>query len=146
MAYFSASMPAPQPNQDDAAFWQACSERRLCFQACAACGAVRHPPLPVCPRCQSMETAWRETAGQGNIYTYTIIHHASHDAVKGKLPYVVAVVEFADVPGVRLVTNITGIEPSHVLIGMPVAMWWDEIGGGMSLPRFRPVTKSKAGS
>jgi uncharacterized OB-fold protein len=140
MAYFSDAMPAPHPNFDDRDFWNACAEKRLQFQACAECGAARHPPTPVCPHCRSFKVAWRQTAGRAEVYTHTTIHHASHEAVKPNLPYVVGVVTFPDVPGVRLVTNVTGVDPKQVHIGMPVQLWWDAIGDGMQIPRFKPAS------
>lgn len=139
MAFFPAGMPAPQPNFDDRAFWESCDAQRLRFQCCASCGTARHPPAPVCPRCRSFDTGWKETSGCGTVYSYTVIHHASHEAVKPNLPYVVAVMTFADVPGVRLVSNVTGMPPKDVRIGMPVELWWDDVGDGHFLPRFRPA-------
>ena len=73
------------------------------------------------------------------VYTYTVIHYAAHPAVKGRLPYVAAVVTFPGLDGVRLVTNVTDCEPSRVKIGMPLRLWWDDIGDGMYLPRFAPT-------
>ena len=139
MAYFSDAMPAPHPNFDDRDFWKSCSEQRLSFQACADCGAARHPPTPVCPHCRSFQVAWKQATGRAEVFTHTTIHHASHEAVKPNLPYVVAVVTFPDVPGVRLVTNITGTNPKDVRIGMPVQLWWDAIGEGVHIPRFKPA-------
>lgn len=142
MAYFSEAMPAPHPNFDDRDFWAACAEKRLQFQACAECSTARHPPTPVCPHCRSFKVTWKLTAGRAEVYTHTTVHHASHEAVKPSLPYVVAVVTFPDVPGVRLVTNVTDIDPKEVRIGMALALWWDVIGDGMHIPRFKPASSS----
>jgi len=43
---------------------------------------------------------------------------------------------------VRLVTNITDVPPSEIKIGAEVALWWDDIGEGMWLPRFRPAAST----
>lgn len=139
MAFFSSDMPAPQPNWDDRPFWEACNARQLRFQHCKSCNQARHPPSPVCPRCRSLHAHWPQSSGLGTVYSYTVIHHASHEAVKTNLPYTVAVVTFDDVPGVRLVTNVTGIEPSKVRIGLRVKVWWDEIATGQFVPRCAPA-------
>lgn len=144
MAYFSDTMPAPHPNFDDRDYWAACADKRLQFQTCGECGQARHPPTPVCAHCHSFKVRWQQTAGRAEVYSHTTIHHASHEAVQANLPYVVAVVTFPDVPGVRLVTNITHIDPGQVRIGMAVRLWWDAIGGGMHIPRFNPDTSSSA--
>lgn len=138
MSFFPPDMPRPFPQFDDAGFWKHCALQQLRFQVCADCNTPRHPPTPVCPCCHSFNVDWKATQGHGTVYTYTIIHHASHEAVKPNLPYAVGVIEFADVPGVRLVSNITNIDPAQVRIGMPVHLWWDDIGEGMWIPRFSP--------
>jgi uncharacterized OB-fold protein len=141
MAYFPDTMPTPHPNFDDCEFWAACSEQQLQFQCCADCGMARHPPTPVCPKCRSFKVSWKQTAGRAEVCTYTVIHHASHEAVKPNLPYVVGVLTFPDVPGVRLVSNVTGIDPKQVRIGMPVQLWWDTLEGGQGIPRFKPASQ-----
>lgn len=82
--------------------------------------------------------------GAAVLYTYTVIHHASHEAVAGNLPYVVGVVTFPDLPNVRMVTNVTNINPSLVHIGMHLRLWWDDVGDGTWIPRFSPVDKLPA--
>lgn len=138
MAYFPDTMPRPVPTMDDAGFWASCRERRLRFQACAACGMPRHPPTPVCPACRSTKVAWVDAPDEAEIYTFTVIHHASHPAVRERLPYVGAVIVFPSLAGVRLVSNVTDCPPSAVRIGMKVALWWDDVGDGVLVPRFRP--------
>ncbi|MCC2658706.1 MAG: hypothetical protein K0Q76_3814 [Panacagrimonas sp.] len=138
MAWFSPDMPRPSPNMDDAGFWEGCAARRLRFQYCAQCATARHPPTPICPACRGTEVRWQEAPAQAEVYTYTVIHYAAHPAVNVRLPYVAAVVTFAGVDGVRLVSNITDCEASAVKIGMPVQLWWDDLGDGMFVPRFAP--------
>ena len=145
MAFFPDDMPRPVPTMDDAGFWAGCSEKVLRFEACADCGTLRHPPTPVCPVCRSTAVEWRDAPEEAEVYTYTVVHHASHPAVKSRLPYVGAVVIFPQMPGVRLVTNITDCDPSSISIGMPVRLWWDDIGGGMYVPRFRPTDAPTTG-
>lgn len=137
MAYFSETMPRPEPNMDDGKFWDSCAERCLRIQYCADCDQARHPPTPLCPKCQSAKVEWREVPDSGYIYTYTVVHYAAHPAVSQQLPYVVAAVTFDGCKGVRLVTNITDCDPESIQIGMRVKLWWDDIGNGLYLPRFR---------
>ncbi len=147
MALFAASMPVPRPDMDDAPFWEHARARRLCFQACAACGLPRHPPTPYCPRCHSGHISWVAAPSAARIYSFTVVRHAADPAVAGNLPYVVALVEFPDLPPVRLVTNLTDTDPARVAIGMPVMLWWDGLDPvdgqpAMNLPRFKPAAKA----
>lgn len=143
MAYFPDTMPKPVPTMDDAGFWASCRERRLRFQACAECGTPRHPPTPVCPVCRSLKITWIEAPADAEVFTYTVVHHASHPAVKERLPYVGAVIVFPALPGVRLVSNVTDCDPASVRIGLPVEVWWDDVGEGQTVPRFKPSTSAR---
>jgi hypothetical protein len=142
MAYFPESMPRPSPTMDDAGFWDSCRRQRLSFQACSDCEVPRHPPTPVCAHCHSLRSKWVPVSGRGEVYTFTVVHHASHPAVKDKLPYVGALITFDDLPGVRLVSNVTHCDPADVRIGMKLDLWWDDIGGDQHVPRFRPRRES----
>lgn len=144
MSYFPSEMPAPEPTMDDAEFWSGCADRKLRFQGCADCRRLRHPPTPICGGCHSTRVEWIEAPSQASIYSFTVVHHASHPAVSSRLPYVVAVLQFDGLPGVRFVTNVTDVDPAEVHIGMEVTVWWDQVASGDSptelvfIPRFRP--------
>lgn len=137
MTYFDDRDVAPAPNAEDAPFWASCAQRRLAFQQCRACGALTHPPLGVCPRCQSTDREWIEAPALARVYSFTWIHTAALDAVAGTLPYNVAVVEFPALPGVRLVTNIVDARRGQLAIGDRVELIWETLPGGDALPRFR---------
>ncbi|WP_258037927.1 MULTISPECIES: Zn-ribbon domain-containing OB-fold protein [unclassified Streptomyces] len=62
-------------------------------------------------------------------------HHPRHPAFTS--PYLVAVVELAE--GTRLVTNLTGVAPDDVTIGMPVVLDWLTAAHDPTLPVFRPA-------
>lgn len=139
MAYFPQDMPRPEPDWDDRDYWMHCAERHLRFQSCAACGVVRHPPRPMCATCNSTGVAWVDAPEEGIVYSYNVVHYVSHPAVAERVPYVGAIVEFPSIPDVRLVTNVTDVEPKQMTVGMAVRLWWDDIGEGMHIPRFRPA-------
>ncbi|HVN49836.1 MAG TPA: zinc ribbon domain-containing protein, partial [Acidimicrobiales bacterium] len=62
-----SARPAPATTRDTAFFWEALKERRLLIQRCAACGALRHPPRPMCPRCHSLDWDTVEASGHGTV-------------------------------------------------------------------------------
>lgn len=139
MALFPDIMPRVVPEMDDAQFWAHCRNRELRFQACGDCGTPRHPPTPICGACHSTAIAWPPAPSHAEVYSFTVVHYASHPAVSGQLPYVVGLIAFPDLPGVRLVSNITDCDPADVKVGMALTLWWDEPGDGQFLPRFRPA-------
>jgi uncharacterized OB-fold protein len=52
-----------------------------------------------------------------------------------KAPYSVVLVELEE--GVRLVSNVVGVRPDDIGIGMEVEVVFDDIGEGVTLPKFR---------
>ncbi|MFH1490761.1 MAG: Zn-ribbon domain-containing OB-fold protein [Pseudomonadota bacterium] len=127
--------PLPQPNADTEPFWDGCCEHVLRFQKCKGCGHIRWPASFLCPACHSRETAWIAAEGRGKIYSYVVYHRAYHPGFEGEVPYVVALVELEEGP--RMITNIIGCRPEEVRCGMPVEVAWEDIEGGISLPKFR---------
>ncbi len=144
MAMFPDTMPGVEPDFVDRAFWSHCNDKSLRFQACAECDTPRHPPTPVCPSCLSTHDKWVEAPQNASVYSYTVIHHSSHDAVKNSLPYVVATVEFEGLPEVRLVTNVMTANVDGVHIGMPVSLRWDSTAQSQQIPRFVPNVESES--
>jgi uncharacterized protein len=139
MGYFPAVFPTVSPTLDDREFWQFCAARSLRFQRCADCGRYRHPPGPNCPDCQSAKVEWGEAPTVGRIFSFTIVHHA-HPMARDVAPYNVALIEFAERDGVRLVSNVMDAAPGELAIGRKVELAWEQDSGGQWLPRFRLLT------
>lgn len=133
MAY---DKPLPQPSSDTEAFWDGCKQHQLKFQRCRTCGHIRWPPSIICPLCYSWDTEWIEASGKGKVYTFVVYHQAYHKAFEPDVPYVTAIVELVEGP--HLLTNIVGCGPDQVKCDMPVEVTWEDIGGGFSLPKFKP--------
>jgi uncharacterized OB-fold protein len=118
-------------------YWESARAGRLVTQRCRSCGRIWHPPLPACPHCHSTDIGWHEVCGNGTVYTYTVVRHATHAALADRIPYVVAIVELAEGP--RLVTGITGCAPDDVRVGMAVRACFREVAEGVTLPYFEPA-------
>lgn len=137
MPYLPTSVPGPKIDDVNAPFWEHCRAQRLTFQQCGGCAHLIHPPLPVCPRCQSVERQWREAPPAAVVFSLVWVHTAAHDSVANEIPYNVALVEFPALPGVRLVSNVVNVEPGQLAIGDRLILLWEEGEGGQWLPRFR---------
>jgi uncharacterized OB-fold protein len=114
----------PQITNDTSAFWQGGESGRLMIHRCGACQRFFHPPAPICPSCGSLDVAPQATSGRGRIATYTINHQAWKPELAA--PYVVAIVELDDQPGLRLLSNVVGLPPDQVRIGMPVQVTFEQ--------------------
>jgi uncharacterized OB-fold protein len=81
-------------------------------------------------------------SGDGAVYTYTVVRHATHYAFAGQLPYVLAIIELAEGP--RLVTALVGVEPDQVRVGQPVRVIFREVADGVTLPYFESAAGPEA--
>jgi uncharacterized protein len=123
----------PVTDDDNRFFWQGVSDGRLLVQRCASCGALRHPPGPMCPRCQTLEWDTVEASGRGTVYSYVLSHHPTEPDAEPRLVVLVDLEE-----GVRLVANLVGVPWPEVTNGMAVEAFFAEVDGVM-LPQFRPA-------
>lgn len=144
MAYFPANMPLPDCDPWETKFWEYCDARELRFQSCSDCGEVRHPPVPVCPNCQSQYEEWVPASDDAELYTFTIIHHVNHPALEGRVPYNASVVMFPSLGNVRLVTNVIDAAPETLRIGMQLTLIWESPTEGRWLPRFKSREDNEA--
>src|SRR5690606_2990682 len=126
-------LPSLRPLTKD--FWTGGEHGELRVHRCRACGRFFHPPAPICVRCQSFDVAPEAVSGRGTIAAFTVNHQPW--LPKFPPPYVVALVEIEEEPGVRLPSNIIGCPHSEVEIGMRVEVvfeQWEDVW----LPLFRP--------
>jgi len=131
------SRPVPRPDDVTRPFWEACQRRELRFQQCAGCGHRWLPASVVCPRCWAEEAEWVLARGEGTVFSFAVYHRAYHPAFRPLVPYVVAVIELAEGP--RLVSNVVGVRPEDVRVGIPVRLEFQDVEG-VALPVFRPAT------
>jgi uncharacterized protein len=128
--------PIPLADPDSEGFWSALSDGRLEICRCVECRTWLQPPLERCRRCGA-ETAFEPASGRGTVFSYIVVRHP---AIPGFVPpYVVAMVEFDEQPGLRL-TGVLGMEPADVSIGLAVAAEIREIGtSGINAVFFEPI-------
>ncbi|HTZ92917.1 MAG TPA: OB-fold domain-containing protein [Streptosporangiaceae bacterium] len=120
-----------------AAYWAAARRGVVLLQRCADCAIVVHPPEPVCPGGTMHELRWFEASGQGRLVSFTSVEHAVHPAVRGRLPYLVALVELDEGP--RLICNLAANQPGCDAPAGPgpgarVALRLGQAAGGLDLP------------
>ncbi len=137
MAYLPDAIPGPEPSIDDAPFWEFCEKGELRFQRCGGCSRHRMPPSAYCPHCHSREVAWVRAPETGEVFSFTVVHHAAHPDIHTALPYNVAIVIFPECDNVRLISNVIDAGEEEMTIGMPVKLVWETAGNGRKVPRFR---------
>lgn len=89
----------------------------------------------MCPHCRSLTVDVVTLSGRGTLYSYAILHHPQHPAFD--YPVLAALVDLEE--GVRIVSNLTGIAPHDIRIGMPVEVQFEPTADGGQVPAFRPA-------
>jgi uncharacterized OB-fold protein len=133
------SRPAPLLTEDNEGFWRAAAGGQLVTQRCVTCGKLLHPPRPMCPICHGLEMEWVELAGTGTVYSYAMLHHPQHPAFS--YPVIAALIDLDE--GIRLLSNLVGVDSAEVHIGMRVSVLFDAVADGMAVPVFEPREDGK---
>ncbi|MEU1275472.1 OB-fold domain-containing protein [Streptomyces sp. NPDC005799] len=121
------------------AYWEGAAENRLTLARCAEDGAFLWPPRPFCPRHQGSEVRWETVAGNGVVYSHTVVYRGEGAFAKAS-PYVLAYVELEEGP--RVLTNVITADGGPVLdvaIGSRVTARFDNVGAA---PVLRFVVQS----
>lgn len=118
---------------DNAWWWEGVGRGEVLIQKCSGCGALRHPPRPMCPQCRSLEWSGQKASGKGRVYSFTVLHYPKFPGYE--FPLACGLIELEE--GTRLVTNIVGCDHSEIRIGMPGRLVVEKIDDEMMLPLFR---------
>jgi len=125
----------PAVNRDTAFFWEGTQQGELRIQRCRSCGALRHPPGPLCTRCGSGDRGHVAASGRGTVYSF-VVHH--HPQVPGKqLPLVIALVELEE--GVRMLGELHDVDPASVEVGQAVRSRMQRVDDELTLPQWVPA-------
>jgi len=122
--------------QYEVEYRNALAGRRLDFARCEACGNAWLPASRECPSCLAARWKWQSATGRGILISWCVYHIAYTEALKERLPYIVAVVELEEGP--RLITNIVDSDPAELTIDAPVVMDIQSVDG-VPTPLFRAV-------
>jgi len=118
-------------------FWTSGREGVLRILRCGGCRYWLHPPSPRCPECGGTDLSPEAVSGRGIVVSYTI-NHQPWDG--GDVPYVLAVVDLVEQPGLRLTTNIVGSDLDRIDIGLEVSVIFED-HDPVFLPLFEPAER-----
>jgi len=113
-------------------FWEGCRSGELRYQRCGDCGLANFPPTEHCRQCLSPEVAWQRGGGHGEIYSWTVVHRPV--TAEFAPPYAPAIVTLDE--GYQMLTNIVGVQPDQLEVGMRVQVQFHEVGPDVTLPYF----------
>ena len=135
MSEYKKPIPAITPEMRP--FFEAAKRHELVVQRCAQCGTHRFPAREICSNCLSREAAWVPVSGAGEVFSYNVMHQVYHPGFADQVPYAVVVVKLAE--GAKMNSNLVGIAPHAIRIGMPVRVVFEDISDEVTLPKFTPA-------
>jgi len=140
------SKPLPRVSEVNRAFYEGALKGELRLQQCEACRKWIYFPRVACPHCLEDRLGWVTASGRGSVYSFALVHRPQHPSFNGKIPIVLAAVALAEGP--VIISEITGVDPTQVFIGMPVEAVWEQRSEEVAVVHFRPTAdwRSRASS
>jgi uncharacterized OB-fold protein len=130
-------LPVPVPTDTTRPFWDGLRDNKVRLQYSPSSDQWVFYPRVLAPGTLADDLEWRDIAGGGVVYTYTIAYRPTSPAWRDRVPQVIAVVEVDE--GARIPTELVDVQPDDVRVGMRVEPVFDRTGDGDSvLLKFRP--------
>ena len=128
--------PRPSLTHDQLFWFEGLQAGKLLIQKCSDCGALRHPPGPMCRECRSLRWQTVEATGGGSIHSFVVVHYPQIPSID--YPNQVVLVDLDE--GVRIVANtVAGTSRDDLRIGARVELEIEPCDDELSLPFFRIV-------
>jgi uncharacterized OB-fold protein len=128
-------IPVPRPGLHSRPYWEACRRQQLLVQRCAECSFRGLAGFTVCARCRATSPVWEESAGQGSLYSWTVVWRPPDPTFV--VPYAPAVVRLDE--GFFMLSAVVGCEPDALHEGLRLAVEFHQASDDITLPYFRPT-------
>ncbi|MEX3959406.1 Zn-ribbon domain-containing OB-fold protein [Trinickia sp. EG282A] len=122
----------PAINPGDEPYFEATDRGQLLLKFCSSCGRPHHYPRSLCPFCWSSDLSWKQAAGTGEIYAYSVMRRGPG------APYCIAYVTLDEGP--KMLTNIVDTDLDTVAIGQRVRVVFKRSESGVAIPMFTPAS------
>jgi uncharacterized OB-fold protein len=132
--------PEMVPGNLDRQYFEAVAKGQLMVQRCPQCEHRQFPPKLIWTAC-GREPEWLEVSGDRVINTFTIVRRHGVEPFRSLAPLVSAMVDLPE--GVRLMSNVTGIDVDAAQVGLTVRAYALRIDDSMALPLWQPATEAE---
>jgi len=83
-----------------------------------------------------------ESCGHGRVFSWIVVRHpVPREVYAADVPYIVALVTLDE--GVRIPSNIVGVEPERITADMPVRVKFVRVTPEITLPLFEPIPEQQ---
>jgi uncharacterized protein len=133
-----SKIPSPIRDTQSNEFFEGTSKGKLMIKQCPSCNVYAAPVVKYCGSCL-LELQWTEASRTGKVFNWTVIPQAVHPSFVNEVPYVIGTIELEE--NVRILSNIYGIHPKDLKIGLDVIAEFKQWPNGEFLPIFIRLTK-----
>jgi uncharacterized protein len=134
-------IPVPYPSVHSQPYWDGCAEGTLLYQRCTTCGSRGLRPSTVCATCRNSSLTWDRSAGQGTLYSWTVVWRPPDPAFE--VPYAPAIIRLDE--EFWLVSAMIGCEPEDLHDGLRVGVSFHAVSDSITLPYFSPLAQPAPG-
>lgn len=131
------SKPMPEITPGMRSYWEGLRLGELVLQTCSDCNAVRFPAAALCPKCHSVNNAWRRFDDGAILVSFATFHKAYWPGFAREVPYSVLQVRLD--AGVQVFSNWFGQPPAEPTIGMRLRARYEALTEDVYLLKFEPA-------
>lgn len=124
----------PAITPENRGFWEGAARGQLVVEYCRECATHIFPPRGFCAGCGNRTLTEATIDGDGFVYSFTVNWNAWQPGMQ--VPFALALVEFPQAPGVRILGRLHGAPHDGIRIGQTVGVGFDEGPAGIPVPAF----------
>jgi len=122
------------PSPETLEYWRAVADDRFVIKQCGGCSKHHHPRRMFCYDCGSDDMRWVPASGNGEIYTYSVVHRAPTEAFQAETPYTVGILQLDE--GVFFFSRFLTRDGGKVAIGAKAHVEFEEVSTYGKMPVF----------
>jgi uncharacterized OB-fold protein len=126
--------PVPTMVNETQPFWDACNRGQFLVQRCRDCNKVQYHYRAFCCHCWSDGVEDLPIAGEGRIWTFSVVQVNRSPQFASWGVYATGVVEVPE--GVKIISRILAEDLDRLTIGMPVNLAFATAESGQNIPVF----------
>lgn len=130
----------PESTHWSAPFWDGATEGKLLYQYCTEAQKPVMYPKRLSPFTLRDTLEWRESAGKGSVYTFTVQRLAAPGDFAEEVPYAIAVIQLDE--GFQMMSNLIADDYDAVQCGDRVSVEFEPVASGGAVPVFRTEAAS----
>ncbi|CAM5231068.1 Zn-ribbon domain-containing OB-fold protein [Rhodanobacter lindaniclasticus] len=130
--------PVPRPIATTQPYWDGLRQHKVFIQYSPSTRRWVFYPRVLAPGSLAADLEWREVAGTGTLYTFTVARYPTAPAWKDDVPQLLGVVQLDEGP--RMTTELVNVAPEALVVGMRVRpVFCDDPATGITMLKFEPA-------